>query len=70
LRMSDGHRDWLLGTGDPGTSLTAGRNELFRAITGRRTVSAIRAYDWSGDPSPYLAIISPYPLPADRLAAH
>ena len=70
LRLSDGHRDWVLGSGDPGATLTAGRDELFRAITGRRSASAIRAYDWSGDPAPYLAIISPYPLPADRLAAH
>ncbi len=70
LRLSDGRRDWVLGSGDPGIALTAGRNELFRAITGRRSASAIRAYEWSGDPSPYLAIISPYPLPADRLAAH
>jgi len=70
LRLSDGHKEWVLGSGSPGVTLTAGRYELFRTITGRRSASAIRAYDWSGDPAPYLPIISPYPLPADRLATH
>jgi uncharacterized protein (TIGR03083 family) len=70
LWLSDGQKEWVLGSGPPTVSLTAGRYELFRAITGRRSASAIRAYDWSGDATPYLAVISPYPLPADRLAAH
>lgn len=69
LRLSDGHKDWVLGSGAPEVSLTADRYELFRAITGRRTAAAIRAYDWSGDPTPYLPIIAPYPLPADQVAA-
>ncbi|WP_433158801.1 FAD-dependent monooxygenase [Kribbella sp. CA-247076] len=69
LRLSDGHKDWVLGPGEPGTTLTAGRTELFRAITGRRSAAAIRAYEWSGDPSPYLPVIAPYALPADQVAA-
>ena len=32
-------------------------------ITGRRSWAEIRRYDWSVDPTPYLAVISPYPLP-------
>jgi predicted ATP-grasp superfamily ATP-dependent carboligase len=70
LRLSDGHKDWVLGSGPPAVTVTADRYELFRAITGRRSASAIRAYDWSGDPTPYLPIIAPYPLPADQVAAH
>ncbi|TDD26910.1 maleylpyruvate isomerase family mycothiol-dependent enzyme [Kribbella turkmenica] len=69
LRLSDGHKDWVLGSGEPGTTLEAGRTELFRAITGRRSAAAIRAYEWSGDPAPYLPVIAPYPLPADQVAA-
>ena len=32
-------------------------------ITGRRSATDIRRYDWTTDPTPYLTVISPYPLP-------
>ncbi|HEU4947623.1 MAG TPA: FAD-dependent monooxygenase [Kribbella sp.] len=67
LRLSDGQDRWTLGEGEPAATLTADRHELFRIITGRRSATRIRACDWDGDPAPYLPIIAPYPLAADRL---
>lgn len=64
LRLSDGNETWALGPGEPAVTVVADRNELFRAITGRRSEPDIRGYEWSGDPAPYLPIIAPYPLPA------
>jgi hypothetical protein len=62
LRLCDRDSEWLLGgEGEPGASLVADRFELFRAITGRRPVEAVRTWDWRGDPSAYLSILSPYP---------
>ena len=49
--------------GDPAGTVTARRYELFRMITGRRSAAEIRRYDWTTDPTPYLDVISPYPLP-------
>ncbi len=34
--------------------------ELLRAFTGRRSLDQIRAMDWTGDPGPYVDIISAY----------
>ena len=39
------------------------RHELFRMISGRRSPAQIGRYDWTVDPTPYLPVISPYPLP-------
>lgn len=36
--------------------------ELFRALNGRRSVAQMRSWDWSDDPSPYLAAGLPYPF--------
>jgi hypothetical protein len=65
LQLRDGTRHWVLGDGEPVASVTANRHALFRAISGRRSAREIRSYDWRGDPEPYLAVLSPYPLPPD-----
>jgi 2-polyprenyl-6-methoxyphenol hydroxylase-like FAD-dependent oxidoreductase len=69
LRLSDGTDDWVLGHGDAHATLTASRFELFRTISGRRSAARIRALGWTGDPEPYLPIISPYPLPTEGVDA-
>ena len=66
LCLTDGERSWTLGDGDPDATLTAGQHELFRAISGRRSAAEIRGYEWEGDPTPYLSVISPYPLPTNQ----
>ena len=47
----------VLGEGDPGASIAASRYELVRALANRRSTAQIRAYEWTGDPEPYLPII-------------
>ena len=48
--------DWMLGGDVPATTVTMPRDELWRSLMGRRTRAVVAAYDWSGDPDPYLAI--------------
>lgn len=50
----------VLGEGEPGASITASRYELVRALANRRSTAQIRAYDWTGDPEPYLPVIPAY----------
>jgi uncharacterized protein (TIGR03083 family) len=64
LRLVDGHREWVVGDGEAGATVTATGYELFRMISGRRSAGQISAFRWTGDPAPYLPMISPYPLPA------
>ncbi len=64
LRLSDGRREWLVGEGGPAASVTADAYELFRMLSGRRSARQITDYEWTGDPTPYLTVISPYGLPA------
>jgi uncharacterized protein (TIGR03083 family) len=42
------------GIGEPAASVRASEFELFRALCGRRSRAQVAAYDWSGDPAPYL----------------
>ena len=42
--------------------------ELFRALSGRRTIEQVRALAWDGDPEPHLGLFAPYPMPASPLA--
>lgn len=56
--------DLVAGEGEPAASVVGDRFELFRALTGRRTPEQIRAYAWTGDPSPYVEIFSNYGWPA------
>jgi uncharacterized protein (TIGR03083 family) len=63
LRLDNGHREWLVGEGEPAGSVTAEPHELYRVISGRRGAAAIAALPWTTDPTPYLSVISPYPLP-------
>jgi hypothetical protein len=41
--------------------------ELFRALSGRRSLDQVRALAWVGDPEPYLELFAPYPMPASPL---
>ena len=64
LRMSDRTAEWVLGGDGPaGASVVGSQHELFRAISGRRDLSAITALEWEGDLTPYLRVLSPYSPP-------
>lgn len=67
LRLSYDGKDRVLGDGEPAAKVTAEKWELFRAFAGRRSRGQIAAYDWTGDPEPYLALIPAYGERADDL---
>ncbi len=49
-----------LGDGTAGTTLRTSRFEALRAMGGRRSAAQVAAYDWDGDPTPYVALMSSY----------
>jgi len=55
LRIVTGPRIWAPEGVEPVETLTADPFEFGRAISGRRSLDQIRAFDWSTDPEPYLA---------------
>jgi hypothetical protein len=55
------------GTGAPAATLAGDPFELFRALSGRRSLDQVRALAWDGDPEPYLDLFAPYPMPASPL---
>lgn len=67
LRLTAGD-GWEFDAGpEPATTVTApDRHELFRALAGRRSRGQWLAYDWSGDPEPFLPVLSRFgDLPED-----
>ncbi|HZD02658.1 MAG TPA: maleylpyruvate isomerase family mycothiol-dependent enzyme [Actinomycetes bacterium] len=67
LRLRVGDREWVEGSGPPAAALTADPFELFRALSGRRSLDQVRALAWDGGPEPYLDLFAPYPMPASPL---
>jgi uncharacterized protein (TIGR03083 family) len=66
LRLEADARCWTAGEGEPAASVAGAWLDLYRALTGRRTVEQIRALQWSADPEPYLPAFSwgPFRPPA------
>jgi uncharacterized protein (TIGR03083 family) len=60
LRVGYGQKERILGPEPVGATMATDRFELVRALTGRRSSAQIRAYDWEGDPEPYVPIIPAY----------
>ncbi|HEU0132174.1 MAG TPA: maleylpyruvate isomerase family mycothiol-dependent enzyme [Mycobacteriales bacterium] len=52
--------DWTFDAGpEPATTVRVKESfELFRALSGRRGRAQVLAYDWSGDPAPYLPVLN------------
>lgn len=67
FRMRAGTREWLIGSGEPVATVTADPFELARAASGRRSPEQIRAFDWDGDPDPFVTLFYPYGMRADAL---
>lgn len=63
LRVRTPEREWVLGDGAPAATVAGDAFELFRALSGRRARSQLLDLGWDGDPVPYVAVLSPYPLP-------
>lgn len=71
LRLRDPARgfDITAGDGEPGATVCAPEFELFRALSGRRSRRQVAAFEWEGDPAPYLDLICVFgPLPDDDVS--
>lgn len=66
--VHSGERDWQAGILEADVEIEADPFELLRALTGRRTPDEIASMQWTGDPGPYLALVSAYPLARSSLA--
>ena len=61
-------RSWLTGGDEPtATVKIRSRFELFRALSGRRGLDQLRAYEWDGDPETYVHYFYPYGIRKDAL---
>ena len=61
LRLIAEDFDTTVGEGEPAATVTApSKWELSRGLGGRRSAAQVRAWDWQGDPEPYLAHLSPF----------
>jgi uncharacterized protein (TIGR03083 family) len=67
IRFVAADKEWTAGGTEPIATLRATRFELFRALSGRRSMDQLRAYDWDGDPEPFLKYFYPYGVRADAL---
>lgn len=67
LRIDVGDKSYTAGGGEPGATVRASRFEFFRAMSGRRNPDQIRAYEWDGDPEPYIPMFFPYGMREDAL---
>jgi uncharacterized protein (TIGR03083 family) len=70
LRIVAGTDEFLLGPGEaePAATLTIEPFELFRLGFGRRSEAQAQGYDWDGDSTPYLPILSVFPYAAEDLS--
>jgi uncharacterized protein (TIGR03083 family) len=67
FRIRAGSREWVVGEGEPVATLNGDPFELARAASGRRSPGQIRAYDWDGDPEPFIVLFYPYGPREDAL---
>lgn len=51
LRITTELGETTLGSGDVTAAVTAGRFELWRAMTGRRSIEQVRGWTWEGEPA-------------------
>lgn len=65
LRIRAGTTEWVVGDGAPAATVTAPAFELFRALSGRRSLSQIREFDWDGDAEEFMDVISPFEPPKE-----
>jgi uncharacterized protein (TIGR03083 family) len=54
LRIETAGHAWTAGEGSPGATVRGASLEVFRSLTGRRTLAQIRELSWSAAPEPWL----------------
>ncbi|HVF52174.1 MAG TPA: maleylpyruvate isomerase family mycothiol-dependent enzyme [Actinomycetota bacterium] len=67
VRFDVGDKAYTTGDGEVSATVHASRFELFRAMAGRRSPEQIAAYDWDGDPDPYIPYFYPYGIRQEAL---
>jgi len=65
LRVRAGEQEWVIGDGLPRATVSAPPFELFRALSGRRSLEQIRGFAWDGDPELFIDIFSPFEPPVE-----
>ena len=68
IHVRAGDRSWGAADGQAVATLTGDPFEMFRAVTGRRTLEEIRSLGWQGDAEPYLSVFSAFGIPDTSLA--
>lgn len=68
LKLEAPDKSWVAGKGEPLATVRASRFEFFRALSGRRSMDQLRAYEWEGDPEPFLSYFYPYGVRREALA--
>lgn len=62
ISIDVGSDEWVLGDGPPATQATTTTHELFRAVSGRRSILQISSWTWTGEPGgPDLIPVLPAP---------
>ncbi|MDQ4095901.1 MAG: maleylpyruvate isomerase family mycothiol-dependent enzyme [Actinomycetota bacterium] len=61
------HKEVTAGDGERVATVRGSRFELFRALSGRRNLDQVRAYEWDGDPEPFLEYFYPYGVREEAL---
>ena len=54
IEATDTDFAFTAGIGEPQAAVRASEFELFRALSGRRSRDQVAAFEWDGDPAPYL----------------
>ena len=67
LRFVTEDKEWVAGGGEPVATVRASRFELFRALSGRRSPDQVHAYEWQGNPEPFLGFFYPYGIREEAL---
>ena len=60
IRFVTEDKEKVAGQEEPAATVRGSRFELFRALSGRRSLDQIRKYEWEGDPEPFLKFFYPY----------
>ncbi|MEW2065186.1 MULTISPECIES: maleylpyruvate isomerase family mycothiol-dependent enzyme [unclassified Streptomyces] len=69
LRIRTPDREWTAGQGEPAVTLRGESLDVFRALTGRRTVRQIGELSWSASPASWLPAFTwgPFTPPTDAV---
>jgi uncharacterized protein (TIGR03083 family) len=67
LRVVTEDIDWVIGDIETTATVTTSSYEMARAVLGRRSLGQIEAYEWDGNPAPYLPLLAWFSPPDSPL---